>query len=242
MIEVRDLKKSYGDFQALKGVSLKVLPGTVYVLLGSNGAGKTTLIKILTGLLRASSGAAFIDNISVWDDVKGRDRFGYMPEHPHLYDRLTGREFLDIMGSLRKLDAEFLNSKIEVLAQELELDKVIDSEINSYSKGMKQKILFANSLINDPPNLILDEPTSGLDPRFTRYIKKRIREEASAGKSILMSTHITSITEDIADRVAIIEEGNIAAQGDISELYNRYQCDTLEDVFVEVVNYVRSNY
>ncbi len=241
MIEVKELKKNYGNYQALKGVSLEVHPGSVFVLLGSNGAGKTTLIKILTGLLRSSGGVALIDGFSVWDNVEGRERFGYMPEHPHLYDRLTGREFLDVMGSLRGVEETKLSQRIQILSEQLELDRVIDSEISSYSKGMKQKVLFANSLINDPPNLILDEPTSGLDPRFTRYIKRRIRGEAAEGKAILMSTHITSITEDIADKVAIIEEGRIVAHGGVGELYNKYDCDTIEEVFVEVVNHVRSN-
>ncbi len=242
MIEISGLGKSYGDFEALKGVSLTVPPGTIHVLLGSNGAGKTTLIKILTGLLRASYGRALIDGVSVWDDVDGRARFGYMPEHPHLYDKLTGREFLDIMGSLRGMEPVPLGGRIDGLAKELELERVMDSEIESYSKGMKQKILFASALINDPPNLILDEPTSGLDPRFARYIKGRIREEASRGKSVLMSTHITSITEDIAHRVAVIEEGDIVAQGTPDELYERYHCRSMEDVFVEVVNHVRARH
>ncbi len=219
---------------------MKVQPGEIFVLLGSNGAGKTTLIKILTGLLKATEGVGLIDGESVWKVVRGRERFGYMPEHPHLYNRLTGREFLETMGSLKEVRTSVVKSRSKKLAMELELSRVFNSEISSYSKGMKQKLLFANALINDPPNLILDEPTSGLDPRFTRYIKMRIREEAVKGKAILMSTHITSITEDIADKVAIIEEGDIVAHGTVGGLYERYGCDSLEDVFVEVVNHARS--
>ncbi len=240
MIEIKDLRKRYDGFLALKGVSLKVNPGEVFVLLGSNGAGKTTLIKILTGLLKATEGEALIDGVSVWDEVKSRERFGYMPEHPHLYDRLTAREFLETMGSLKGVNESTVKDRINKLSKGLELDRVIDSEISSYSKGMKQKVLFANSLINNPPNLILDEPTSGLDPRFTRYIKMRIRDQAVKGKTVLMSTHITSITEEIADRVAIIEEGDIVAQGTVGELFERCGCDSLEEVFIEVVNHARS--
>lgn len=236
MIEVRNLKKVYGTFEALQGVDFSVKNGTVFCLLGSNGAGKTTIIKIISGLLKQTSGQALIDGKSAEEDIHVKKTYGYMPEQPHLYERLTGREFLDMMASLRDIDESTIKKKIDEYAEEMELDHVIDSELGSYSKGMKQKILFANAVFHDPPNLILDEPTTGLDPRFTNIMKKKIKDMADGGKAVLMSTHITSVAEEIADRVAIINGGKIVARGSIDQMKEENNVDTLEKVFVEVVN------
>jgi len=157
MIEARDLRKYYGSYEALKKISFRVEKGKVYSLLGSNGAGKTTIIKIITGLLKADSGTVFIDGKRSDSDKSIKSRFGYMPEHPDLYDRLTGREFLCMNGRLHKVKEKRLDKKINRLAGELNISEALDSEMGSYSKGMKQKILFINSVLHDPPNLILDE-------------------------------------------------------------------------------------
>jgi len=237
MIEIKNLRKSYGEFEALKGIDIFLEEGEVYALLGSNGAGKTTLIKILTGLLQPSSGTTKIDGHSARHNKKVRKRFGYMPEHPDLYERLTGEEFLHMMGSLKGIDDGKLYKKIERFSLELEISDHIQKEMGSYSKGMKQKILFINAVINDPPNLILDEPTNSLDPRFSQDIKSRIEDLASQGKCILMSTHITPVAEDVADKVGIIEQGRLVAEGTVSELKRKTNSNNLEKVFIEVVNH-----
>ncbi len=239
MIEVKNLRKSYGDFEALKSVSFSVEGGSIYCLLGSNGAGKSTIIKIIAGLLRASEGRAYIDGIGVGDNIEYKRRFGYMPEEPHLYDRITGREFLDLMGTVRDMDESLLNRKIEKLAHELEITGFLDMEMAAYSKGMKQKILFANAIIHGSPNLILDEPTSGLDPRYTRYIKRRLKKLAQEGRAVLMSTHITSIAADISDMVGIIHNGILITEGSVDDLLSMTGTENLEDAFVEVVDGVR---
>lgn len=236
MIETRRLRKKYGSFEALKGVSFEVEEGQVFSLLGSNGAGKTTIIKIITGLLEATSGKAYIDGKEMDGSTEIKKIFGYMPEQPHLYDRLTGREFLQMMASLRGMDKEVVNSRIDEMGEELELRDKLDSEMGAYSKGMKQKILFANAVIHDPPNFILDEPTSGLDPRFTRYLKDKIREMADNGKTVLMSTHITSVAADVSDEIGVINEGNLIARGTPQDMMKDTETSTLEDVFIEVVN------
>lgn len=236
MIKVKGLSKSYGDFEALNEVSFSVKENSIYCLLGSNGAGKSTIIKIITGLLKPTYGEAAIEGIVVNNDIEYRKFFGYMPEEPHLYDRITGREFLDIMGTIRGMDVDTLSSRIEWLGDELEIAGFLDVEIAAYSKGMKQKILFANSVLHDPPNLILDEPTSGLDPRYTRFIKIRLRELAGMGKSILMSTHITSIAADISDKVGIIHNGNLMIEGTVDEILDRTDTTDLEEAFVEVID------
>jgi len=237
MIEINGLRKSYGEFEAVKGIDIFLEEGEIYALLGSNGAGKTTLIKILSGLLQPSSGTAEIDGHSARHNRKVRRRFGYMPEHPDLYEKLTGEEFLHMMGSLKGIDDGKLYKKIERFSHELEISDHIQKEMGSYSKGMKQKILFINAVINDPPNLILDEPTNSLDPRFSQDIKSRIEDLASRGKCILMSTHITPVAEDVADKVGIIEQGKLVAEGTVDELKRKTDSDNLEQVFIEVVNH-----
>ena len=235
MIEVNKLKKSFGEFEALKGVSFRAPKGEVFSLLGSNGAGKTTIIKIITSLLEPTSGEVFIDGLKVNSDPQVKCLFGYMPEHPHLYDRLTGREFLEMNANLRGMKENVIKRKIQKFSDDLGISEILDSEIGSYSKGMKQKILFINAVIHDPPNLILDEPTSGLDPRYTRYIKDKIQNLARDGKTILMSTHITSVAAEISDNIAVINGGQIIAEGQPQELMENTNKSTLEEVFIEVV-------
>ena len=236
MIVVKSLRKKYGDFEALSNVSFSVQNGKVYCLLGSNGAGKSTIIKIITGLLEASGGEAHIDGIKVGTVIEYKRRFGYLPEEPHLYDRITGREFLEFMGTLRDVENSLLTERIDEIGKQLELEGFLDREMSAYSKGMKQKILFANSIIHKPSNLILDEPTSGLDPRYTRYLKYRVLDLAREGIAVLMSTHITSVAADIADSIGIIHKGHLIAQGTVKQLLLDTGTDNLEDAFVEVVD------
>lgn len=236
MIEVRKLEKHYGKIEAVKNISFTIKEGEVFSLLGSNGAGKTTIIKAITGLLEPTRGNVKINDFSIDDGFRVKRLYGYMPEQPHLYDRLTGREFLEMMGSLRGIDEDILSKKIDDFAVEMEIDHMLNSEMGAYSKGMKQKVLFANAMIHDPPNLVLDEPTAGLDPRFTKYLKNKIREEADKGKAVLMSTHITSVAEAISDRIAIIDKGRFVAKGTLKELLSLTGSENLEDVFVEVIH------
>ncbi len=241
MIEIKNLSKRYGKIEAVKNVDFSVKNGEIFCLLGSNGAGKTTIIKILIDLLEASSGEALIDGKSMRDDVMSKMLFGYLPEQPHLYKRLTGREFLNIMGSLKGVEKERLDEFIELWSRRLELDGRMNSEMGSYSKGMKQKILFMNAMVHDSPNLVLDEPTVGLDPRFSQYMKKKIERLSHENKTILMSTHITSVAEDIADRVGIIDRGELLTISSPDDLMDRTGRDTLEEAFVEVIDDERRN-
>ncbi len=241
MIEIKGLSKCFGDIRAVKDVDFQVEDGNIFCLLGSNGAGKTTIIKTLIGLLEGSEGRALIDGKVIRNDVRCKTLFGYLPEQPHLYERLTGREFLDIMGSLKGVDKEKLDRLIERWSKALELDRRIDSEMGSYSKGMKQKVLFINAIIHDPPNLILDEPTVGLDPRYSQFMKKKIRELSRDGKTVLMSTHITSVAEEIADVVGIIDRGELLTVGTPKELVERTGRNNLEGAFVEVIDDERRN-
>lgn len=241
MIEINGLSKYFGDIEAVKDVNFQINSGDIFCLLGSNGAGKTTIIKTLTGLLESSEGEALIDGKVMRDNIQCKTLFGYLPEQSHLYERLTGREFLDIMGSLKGVGEERLNPMIEKWSEELELDRRIDSEMGSYSKGMKQKILFINAIIHDPPNLILDEPTVGLDPRYSQFMKKKIRELSKEDKTVLMSTHITTVAEEIADVVGIIDRGELLRVGNPDDLRENTGKNKLEGAFVEVIDDERRN-
>ncbi len=235
MIEIKGLRKKYGEIEAVKDVDFSVDSGEVFCLLGSNGAGKTTIIKILLGLLDPTDGTALIDGKEVKDKVSLKKNFGYMPEQPHLHERLTGYEFLDIMGSLKGMNGESLKKSIKKYSKDLELDERINMEMGAYSKGMKQKVLFVNSILHDPPNLILDEPTVGLDPRYSQYMKKKINEFSKEGKNILMTTHITTVAEEVADVVGIIDKGSLLIKGSQEELKESTGTKSLERAFIEVI-------
>ncbi len=241
MIEIKNLCKRYGDIEAVNGVDLSVESGEIFCLLGSNGAGKTTIIKILIGLLEPTSGTALINGKNIREDVKSKTLFGYLPEQPHLYERLTGREFLDIMGTLKGVKKSRLEREIDRWSEELELERRLDSETGAYSKGMKQKILFINAILHDPPNLVLDEPTVGLDPRFSQHMKKKISDFSKDGKAVLMTTHITSVAEDVADTVGIIDKGRLLTRGSPESLKEETGTETLEKAFVEVIDRERRN-
>jgi ABC-2 type transport system ATP-binding protein len=230
------LEKEFGDVLALDDVSFFVKKGEVFGLLGSNGAGKTTALKIFAGLIRPNSGEAYVAG----KRVKGNELFvkasiGYLPETPTLYETMTGYELLDLIATLRKMGEKEKEKRIAHLAEVLELEKAMDKQLGTYSKGMRQKMAFATAVIHKPKILLLDEPTAGLDPRFAKLFKSWIRDFGKSGTTVVMSTHLTLIAEEICDRIAIISSGKILAVGTVDELKQTYDVQTLEDVFVKVV-------
>jgi ABC-type multidrug transport system ATPase subunit len=237
MLETRNLTKAFGRVVAVNDVSLKVEKGELFGLLGTNGAGKTTTMKVFACLLKPTSGAALVDGLDVVKrPMEVKAKIGYMPEAPSLYDKLTGREFLLLLGRLRAMPPEDLDRRVEHFSQTLELGHFLDMEIGSYSKGMRQRVAFASALLHSPPVLILDEPTSGLDPRFAKLVKGWIRDHASRGGTVLMSTHVTEVAESLCDRVAIIHNGRIVGLGTPAGLRQGLGANNLEDAFVELVD------
>jgi ABC-2 type transport system ATP-binding protein len=235
-VEAKDLSKTYGDVNALNDVSFSVKRNEVFGLLGSNGAGKTTALKIFSGLIRPSQGQAYVLGTRVvGNELKVKANIGYLPETPNLYETMTGEELLDLVATLRGMDEESKNKRIDYLAKVLEIEDAMDHQIGTYSKGMRQKIAFALAVIHRPKVLLLDEPTAGLDPRFAKFFKSWIRDFGKTGTTVLMSTHLTLIAEEICDRVAIINSGSIMDIGTVDELKKKYSVGTLEDVFVKVV-------
>ncbi|ELZ96370.1 ABC transporter ATP-binding protein [Haloferax sulfurifontis] len=238
-IKAVDLRKSYGSEVALDGVSLSIPSGTVYGFLGPNGAGKTTTMRILTGLSRPTSGSVRICGLDVSDRGKLAPHVGYLPETPPLYDEFSAREQLDYVADLRDIPAETAEARIDDLLDRFGLVGDANKRIGTYSKGMKQKTAFIQSVLHEPDVLFLDEPTSGLDPRAARQIRTSIGDVAASGSTVFLSTHILPVVEAVADEVGVLFDGRVVAEGTPDEVKSRAQTGgegSLEDAFLAVTS------
>lgn len=237
-IEIFGLVKNYGKFRALDGLSLDVKKGTVHGFLGRNGAGKTTTIKILMGLLRQDSGYARIFGEEVEPNNPGlRLGVGYMPELPSFPSHLTGRELLDIYGELYGLSERERKSQEEKLFDLVELQDYADEKIESYSKGMQQRIGIAQSLIGDPDLLILDEPSAGLDPEGRSRIRTIVKEIGKLGLTVFLSSHMLKEVEKICNYATIIDKGRVLESGRVSEIFEKFSEGAR--IVVEVVEHAK---
>lgn len=223
MIEIVALTKRFGDLTAVDAVTLTVRAGEVLALLGPNGAGKTTTVRMLSSVLRPTSGHARVAGCDVVAQApEVRQRVGVLTEAPGLYTRMSGREYLGFFGQLRKIDGSELSARIESLAAQFRMGDALDRRLSDYSKGMRQKIALMRTLLHDPPVLLLDEPTSAMDPASARLVRDalhRLREDE--GRTILVCTHNLPEAEELSDRIAIIRQGRIVAQGTPAELKAR---------------------
>jgi ABC-2 type transport system ATP-binding protein len=211
VIEVKDLTKRYGAFQALRGISFSIRRGEVVGFLGPNGAGKTTTMKILTGFIRATSGTATIDGLDVdRDGLEVRRRVGYLPENAPLYADMRAREYLDFMGDVRRIPRPERAKRIDAVAERCGIGDVLAVPIGQLSKGYRQRVGLAQALLHEPDLLILDEPTSGLDPNQIVEIRELLKE-VGREKTVILSTHILREVEVTCGRVLIINAGEIAA-------------------------------
>jgi len=236
MLSARDISKRYGRIVALDHISLELSKGEVFGLLGSNGAGKTTLMKIFATLLRPDSGQATVGNADVVaNPLRVRRIIGFVPENPSLYDKLTGREFLDMIARLRGMKKEDVDRGISEMRDLFRMGAELEREADGLSRGMKQKLALSSALFHRPPVLILDEPTNGLDPRFAKVLKEWLKEYARAGNTVLLSTHVTQVAEAICGRIAIIHEGRMVALGSVGEVCASTGASNLEDAFTAIV-------
>jgi ABC-2 type transport system ATP-binding protein len=240
VIEVEQLRKEYGGVVAVEGSTFGVDPGEVFGVIGPNGAGKTTTLKMLAGLVEPTGGTARVAGYPA-EDPEMRRRLGFLPEESPLYEEMTARSYLRFFADLYDVPRETADRRIEDTLDRLELD-ARDRPLGDTSKGMKRKVAIARSLINDPEVLVYDEPASGLDPLTTNYIIDFTRELADQGRTVLFSAHNLYHVQSICDRVAIMNEGRIVAQGDLAELRAEYG-DTTYHVYttVELENSVREN-
>jgi ABC-2 type transport system ATP-binding protein len=236
MLEARGLTKYYHGAAAVKDVSFEIRPGEILGYLGPNGAGKSTTVAILTGLLLPSAGAVFYHGEDVSHDLVGyRRHVGYVPEEPHLYPFLSGREYLEFVGRLRELPEARMRRTIDGLLELLGLVAARDQAISAYSKGMRQKVLIAAALMHDPDVLIFDEPLSGLDVTAALVFRRLVSELGRAGKIVLYSSHVLEVVEKICTRVLVLYRGRVVAHDTVGRLRDLMALDSLEQVFTELV-------
>lgn len=232
IITIRGLEKNFGTKEVLKGINLDVEKGQIIGYIGPNGAGKSTTVKIMLGLINEYVGEIkiFGEDISS-GNVEYKKKIGYVPEVAEIYDSLTGREYLTFIGELYGLDYDVADEKAKKLMKLFNLEKVYDSRISSYSKGMRQKVVIISSLLNNPDILFLDEPLSGMDANSVMVFKEVLAELASQGKTIFYSSHIMEVVEKISNRIILINDGKIVADGSFDKLKEKSMEGSLEEIF-----------
>ena len=235
MLEVRNLSKRYGVLYALRDLSFTVRPGEAIGLLGPNGSGKSTTVNMLTGLLEPTAGQILFQGEPISKDLAGyKRRIGYVPETPNLYPYLSGREYLELIGCLREVPAVELDRKIRRLLNLFGLGSDGGARISAYSKGMRQKVLIAAALLDDPAMLIFDEPLSGLDVTSALVFRDLVKALTTAGKTIVYSSHALETVEKICTRVVILRKGVAAAHDSVENLRVLMRSPSLEDIFKQL--------
>jgi ABC-2 type transport system ATP-binding protein len=232
-VRCANLTKRYGDLVALDSLNLTVAPGTVFGFLGPNGAGKTTTIKLLTGLAQATAGEAWVDNVPViHGGGEARRHFGYLPEEPHIYGWMKGREFLTLIGRLAGLEGRTLKERVNQMMERAGLKEAANRRVGGYSRGMRQRLGLAQALITRPPVVFLDEPTSALDPVGRRDVLTLI-ETLRGETTVFLSTHILGDVERVCDQVGILNQGRLITQAGREELIERYAAPIFEVEFAQ---------
>ena len=239
MIKLTNLTKSYGSFTAVNGVSLSVPTGRIFAFLGVNGAGKTTTIRMMTGILRPTSGSIYLGGYDLLSEpLMAKAITGYIPDRPNLYPKLTGREFLNFICDLYRVDGKKAEKRIDEVLEEYTLTQWQDELIESYSHGMKQRLATCAAIVHDPRVLIVDEPMVGLDPHGARNLKEAFKRYARAGVTIFLSTHSLNVAEELADNLAIIHKGSILTTGTLDDIraLTGKQDEGLEHMFLELTS------
>lgn len=237
MIEIISVNKSYNNKnKAVDNISLTVRDGEIFGFLGPNGAGKTTTIKMITGILSADSGKITINGIDIEkNDMDAKKQFGFVPDNPDMFLRLKGIKYLNFMADIYDVSSEIRKERIKAISNRFEMSNALTDQIQSYSHGMRQKIIIMGALIHEPEVWILDEPMTGLDPKSSYVLKEMMREHANNGKSVFFSTHVLEVAEKICDRVAVINKGKMLFCGTLEELRNHFKdSGSLEKIFLEM--------
>jgi ABC-2 type transport system ATP-binding protein len=237
MIKLENLSKHYGKVAAVDCLDLDVRPGEVFGFLGPNGAGKTTTIRVMMGILKPTSGRASLGGYDMArEPEKAKAITGFVPDRPFIYEKLSGREFLHFVGSLHRMDSQRLERRISELLEHFELREWKDELVESYSHGMKQRLVLCASLLHQPRILIVDEPMVGIDPRGARALKDLFLSLGKTGTTIFLSTHSIGVAEEICQRVGIIHRGKLIANGTMAELYRMAKVNGggLESAFLEL--------
>lgn len=237
MIELINVTKSYnGKTKAVDNLNLTIPDGEIFGFLGPNGAGKTTTIKMITGIIKLGNGKISINGIDIKEDpIKAKKQFGFVPDNPDMFLRLKGIEYLNFMADIYDVGSEERIDVIKMLSERFEMQKALNDQIQSYSHGMRQKIVLMGALVHNPSVWILDEPMTGLDPKSSYVLKEMMREHAGKGNTVFFSTHVLEVAEKICDRFAIINKGNVLFCGTFEELKEQFKEDkSLENIFLEM--------
>ena len=238
MIEIKNVSTSYTKGKKIiDNMNLKIEDGTIFGFIGPNGAGKTTTLEMVTGVLQIDEGDILIDGKSIIKEpIKAKKLFGFVPDSPEVFEKLTGLEYLNFIGDVYDVSSEKRLEIVEKLAKEFKIYDHLQDRIQSYSHGMKQKLLIISVLLYNPKNWILDEPITGLDPKAIYDLKQTMREYANEGNTVFFSTHILEVAEKLCDRVGIINNGKILYVGTLLDLKEKMKEDeSLEELFMEII-------
>lgn len=238
VISIKDLRKSYGTKEVLKGINIEVNRGEVIGYIGANGAGKSTTVKIMLGLVTDFEGEINILGQDIRSgDISYKSKIGYVPETAEIYENLTAKEYLTFIGELYGMDYTQVDEKAMKLMDLFGIGDVYNSRISSFSKGMKQKTLIISALINDPDILFLDEPLTGIDANSVMVFKEVLERLAKEGKTIFYSSHIMEVVEKLSSRIILLNDGQIVADGNIDELKNTSMASSLENIFNQLTGF-----
>jgi len=237
MISINNITKSYnGTYKAVDNLNLEIKDGEIYGLLGPNGAGKTTTIKMITGIIAPTNGNIEINGINInKNPIKAKEQFGYVPDSPDMFLRLTGIEYLNFMADVYGVSKEDRTERIKEMSKRFGMESDIGDKIQAYSHGMRQKIILIGVMIHKPKVWILDEPMTGLDPKSAFTLKEMMREHADAGNTVVFSTHVLEVAEKICDKVAIINKGQLIFNGTLKSMKDEFkENESLEEMFLEM--------
>lgn len=237
MIKINNVTKKYGKtFIAVNNLKLDIKAGEIFGFIGPNGAGKTTTIKMMTGVTNADNGSIKIDGTDIeLDPLTAKKKFGFVPDNPDMFLRLKGIEYLNFISDLYDVPKDKRNELIKNLAQEFEIYDALNDQIQTYSHGMRQKIVLIGALIHDPKVWILDEPLTGLDPKSSYKLKEMMKEHVKKGNVVFFSTHVLEVAEKLCDRIGIIKKGNLVFEGTLEQLKKKYKSkQSLENIFLEI--------
>lgn len=237
MLRLDNVVKRYGSFEAVRGLSLDIEPGQIFGFLGPNGAGKTTTIRMVAGVLQPTAGRISVGSHDLAEAPElAKKSIGYIPDRPHLYEKLTGGEFLRFVAGLWGRNGQGTEDRADRLLELFQLTDWKDELIESYSHGMRQKLLITSALIHQPQLIVVDEPMVGLDPRSARVLKDLLRAYVDQGGTVFLSTHTLEVAEVLCERIAIINHGEIIAEGSMEELRAHAEAGEagLEDIFLKV--------